>query len=403
MPTFGRYELLDKIGEGAMGVVHRARDKTLGRVVALKMLSSELDADEELHRRFKREVEAIGRLSHPNIVTVYDMGEQEGHLFMAMELLEGQDLRTIIESERQLSLADRLRIMIEISRGLGYAHSRGVIHRDIKPANLLITTRGEVKVLDFGLARVGAGGSITRRGVILGTPDYMSPEQASGREIDERSDMFSTGSVFYELLTLEKPFYGKTLHSVLYQILSHKETPMLTQNPDLPARLAVIVHSMLEKTPERRPASMEAVARSLEEVQGSLRGSGSRPGFARRRGAGPAALSDDARNRVREHQRRGRVHFDAGDFKQAVNEMRQALALDPTCEEAAELLWRSQQKVRQEADQAPNLPERVAALLGRAGVEPPTDDAHIALTELALIAPENPDVVALLRRRNRSI
>jgi len=400
MPSFGRYELLDKIGEGAMGIVHRARDRTIGRVVALKMLAAELDADEEIHRRFRREVEAIGRLSHPNIVTVYDMGQSEGHLYMAMELLEGNDLRSLIEQPGDLSLLERLRVMIEITRGLGYAHSKGVIHRDVKPANILVTTTGQVKILDFGLARLGTSGSITRRGVILGTPDYMSPEQATGRTVDQRSDIFSLGSVFYEFLTLEKPFGGRTLHSVLYQILSRQETPMLTLNPDLPARLAVIVHRMLAKSPDGRPDSMEAVTRALEDMESGLRRSGTRPGFARRR-AGTPTLSEEVRNRIRERIDRARAHYDAARFREALSDVREALQLDPTSEEAAELLWRTQQKVRQEAGSGPTLDKRVASLLIRAGVEPPGDDAQLALTELALIAPDNTDVIALLRKRNR--
>ncbi len=402
MPSFGRYELLDKIGEGAMGVVHRARDRTIGRVVALKMLAAELDADEEIHRRFRREVEAIGRLSHPNIVTVYDMGQSEGHLYMAMELLEGKDLRTLIEQPGELDLEGRLRVMIEISRGLGYAHSRGVIHRDVKPANILVTTSGLVKILDFGLARLGTARSITRRGVILGTPDYMSPEQASGRTVDPRSDIFSLGSVFYEFLTLEKPFAGRTLHSVLYQILSRKETPMLTLNPDLPARLAMIVHKMLDKTPEARPESMEIVTQALEEVEAGLRRSGNRPGFARRRPGSPA-LSEEVRNRIRERIERARTHFEAKEFRAALAEVREALKLDPTSEDAAELLWRSQQKVREEAGTGPTLEQRVTTLLARAAADPPTDDSYLALTELALIAPEHPEVLSLLRQRNRHL
>jgi eukaryotic-like serine/threonine-protein kinase len=353
MPNVGRYEILDKLGEGAMGVVSRARDRTIGRVVALKMLSADLHGEAELHARFRREVEAIGRLSHPNIVTVYDMGESDGHLYMAMELLEGKDLRTLIEDPADIPLPERLRILIEISLGLGYAHSKGVVHRDIKPANIVVTTAGQVKILDFGLARLGSAGTITRRGVILGTPDYMSPEQATGKQVDPRSDVFSAGSVFYEFLTLEKPFKGKTLHSVLYQILSHEPTPMLTLNPDLPARLAAVVHRMLNKQADRRPDSMDRVAADLESVAALLRRCGTRPGFVRsRRAAAAVSLSSEARARVAEHVKKGRAHYEAGDLQQALTEMRHALKLDPSSEDAAEVLWRSQQRLRQESDSA---------------------------------------------------
>src|SRR6185295_5875953 len=148
MASFGRYDVLDKLGEGAMGVVWRARDKNLSRVVALKMLSTELGDEDELHQRFHREAEAIGRLSHPNIVSVYDLGESEGRVYMAMELLEGEDLRTLIETQTGIALAERVRILLDICAGVGYAHSRGVIHRDIKPANIMVTADGRVKLLD---------------------------------------------------------------------------------------------------------------------------------------------------------------------------------------------------------------------------------------------------------------
>ena len=146
MTSFGRYEILEKLGEGAMGVVYRARDSAIGRIVALKMLSAELGAEEELHQRFQREAEAIGRLNHPNVVTVYDLGHAEGQLYMAMELLEGDDLRSLIETRADIPLADRVRILIQICIGLGYAHSRGVIHRDVKPANIHVSAGGKDNV-----------------------------------------------------------------------------------------------------------------------------------------------------------------------------------------------------------------------------------------------------------------
>src|SRR5262249_47844242 len=249
MAHFGRYEILGKPGGGAMGVGYRARGTGLARVVALKMLSADLRADEELHQRFQREAEAIGRLSHPNIVSVFDLGETDGHFYMAMELLEGDDLRALLEHDVDIPLPERVRILAQMCDGLAYAHSRGVVHRDVKPANIVVTAGGKVKILDFGLARVATLETITRRGIILGTPDYMSPEQAKGEPLDNRTDMFSAGAVSYEFLTRAKPFRGKTLHSVLYQIISEEPDPLLTVNPELPARLALVVHRMLRKEP----------------------------------------------------------------------------------------------------------------------------------------------------------
>jgi serine/threonine-protein kinase len=400
MPQFGRYEILDKLGEGAMGVVYRARDSALGRVVAVKMLSQELGAEEELHQRFMREAEAIGLLSHPNIVTVYDMGEAAGQLYMAMELLEGEDLRYLIEKRVPIPLADRVRILIQICEGVEYAHSKGVVHRDIKPANILVTASARVKILDFGLARVVTRAAITRRGVILGTPDYMSPEQAMGKAVDRRSDVFSAGSVFYEFLTMEKPFKAKTLHGVLYQIVSEEPDSMPTLVPEVPMRLAAVVHRMLRKDPEKRYATLGDVRNDLLEIHAALRRSRSRSAGGPR----PVAVTtDDVRGRVREHVSRGRADFEAGRLNKAIAEMQDAAALDPENDEALDILWRAGQRLRgAPAERVPPGPEterRVAALLAQAAPGRGEGEAKQALAELALIAPDDPRVADLVRKR----
>jgi serine/threonine-protein kinase len=398
--TFGRYEILDKLGEGAMGVVYRARDLALGRPVALKMLSEEFAAEEELHQRFRREVEAVGQLSHPNIVSVYDMDETDGRLYMAMELLEGDDLRTLIERHVSISLAERVRIFLQICAGLGYAHGRGIVHRDIKPANILVTSSGQVKLLDFGLARLGSRASITRRGVILGTPDYMAPEQAQGRAIDARTDLFSAGAVLYEFLTLQKPFRGKTLHAVLYQIISGEPEPVLSANPEVPARLAAIVHRMLAKDPERRYPSLEDVARELRPIHAALRRS-------RSRSAWPAAarVPEDARGAAREHLAEGRARFESGLFAEAAEALEAALGADPDAEEAAELLWQAGKRLSGGFPRRPDLAaqdRRVAELLAQAGPGAEEEVVRRALLELALIAPDDPRVQERLRTRSAS-
>jgi predicted Ser/Thr protein kinase len=400
MASFGRYEILGKLGEGAMGVVYRARDTAIGRVVALKMLSAELGAEDELHRRFEREAEAIGRLSHPNIVTVYDLGQSNGQLYMAMELLEGDDLRSLIERKVDVPLADRVRILVQICEGLAYAHSRGVVHRDIKPANIVVTADARVKILDFGLARVATRATITRKGMILGTPDYMAPEQAMGKLVDRRSDVFSTGSVFYEFLTGEKPFKGKTLHAVLFQIIQEHPDPVLTLNPELPTRLAAVVHRMLVKDPDKRYQSLDEVGRDLQEMHFSLRRTRSRSVLPQ----APAAGGEEVRARVREHVGRGRAHFDGGRLEQAVEAMTEALVLDPGCEDAAEVVWRALKK-RQAGRPEPApldkaTEERVQALLARAAPDAPMTQARSALAELALIAPDDARLIELLRERS---
>jgi serine/threonine protein kinase len=397
-----RYDIIDKLGEGAMGVVYRAQDRKLGRVVALKMLSSELGGEDELHQRFKREAEAIGRLDHPSIVSVYDMGEQDGRHYMAMELFEGEDLRALIDARAAIHLVDRVRILAEICDGVGYAHGRGVVHRDIKPANILITNKGRVKLLDFGLARLAQGETITRRGIILGTPDYMSPEQAVGKSVDHRTDIFSTGAVFYEFLTLQKPFKGKSLHSVLYQIVSEDPEPVLTVNPEVPARLAALVHEMLRKDADERSASMEAVGRRMRDVYSALARSGARSAVAWN---GTEAPDDQQGRRVRELTGRAQAHLQNGRFAAAGADSREALSLDPGSEEAAEVAWQASRKLRASKGGPPPdaaSVERVALLLSKASPGQSDADARRALAELALIAPDDPRVADALRGRSRT-
>jgi serine/threonine protein kinase len=363
------------------------------------MLSAELGAEEELHQRFQREAEAIGRLNHPNVVTVYDLGHAEGQLYMAMELLEGDDLRSLIDARADVPLADRVRILIQICVGLGYAHSRGVIHRDVKPANIHVSAGGKVKLLDFGLARVAQRETITRRGVILGTPDYMAPEQATGKGVDHRSDIFSAGAVFYEFLTLEKPFKGKTLHAVLYQIIQEDPDPLLTVNPEVPVRLAAVVHGMLRKDPDRRYQSMDDVGRDLSGIHDALRRSRSRSALYQP----SASLTEDARALVRDHVARSRAHMESGRNAEAIREAAEALATDPASEEAAEITWRSSRQMRAPRPSPPpsdpRNEARVKALLARAGAGRPDTEARPALAELALIAPDDTRVVDLLRSR----
>jgi serine/threonine-protein kinase len=401
MASFGRYEIEEKLGEGAMGVVYRARDLTLGRVVALKLLSAE-GAEDELHKRFHREAEAVGRLDHPNIVKIYDLAESDGRLYMAMELLEGHDLRALIEDRAEIPLVERVRILEEICRGLGYAHGKGVVHRDIKPANILVNAAGRVKVLDFGLARVATRATITRRGVILGTPDYMCPEQAMGKTVNPRSDIFSAGAVFYEFLTLQKPFIGKTLHSVLYQILSEKETPVLTLNPEIPARLAELVSRMLQKKPEHRYQTMEDVAADLRAIRLALYRSRGRSTVTIPRPTPSAAAAEETRVKTRQHLARARAHYKSGRFRQAIASIDEALVLDTDLPEAGEMLWRAARKLQRDESQAqldPSTAARVAALLEQAAPGAAEPGADQAVAELALIAPDDPRVRALVRQR----
>ena len=201
----GRYQVIERIGRGAMGVVYRARDEAMGRDVALKVLTADLEDDPDIRTRFHREAEAAASLSHPNIITIFDVGEDGDRFFIVMELLRGATLKDFLKQSDAAPLARKLDLMIQLCAGLGAAHNASIYHRDIKPGNIFVRADGILKILDFGVARL-ASSSMTAAGFIVGTPDYMSPEQARGADIDGRSDIFSLGGVFYFMLTGRKPF-----------------------------------------------------------------------------------------------------------------------------------------------------------------------------------------------------
>ncbi|MEK6652024.1 MAG: serine/threonine-protein kinase [Nitrospirota bacterium] len=253
-PTLGRYEVQKELGRGAMGIVYLGKDPKINRLVAIKTIRfDEVEQSQlaETKKRFFREAEAAGTLSHPNIVTIYDAGEDYDVAYVAMELLEGKDLSDLSSKENKLPLKEVLRIISSIADGLDYAHSKGVVHRDIKPANIMLIKSGDVKITDFGIARVMATSS-TQTGLVLGTPSYMSPEQVLGKKVDGRSDLFSLGVVSFELLTGEKPFKGDSIATLMFNIAN---TPPLTLEefyPDIPGCCVSIVGKMLVKDAETR-------------------------------------------------------------------------------------------------------------------------------------------------------
>ena len=255
MERLGRYELLEELGRGAMGVVYKARDPQIDRLVAVKVLAPApgLDAGEaQQHReRFQREARAAGRLAHPNIVTIHDVGEDQGRAFLVMEFVEGQTLDRILRTRRLLPLEEVLTIGEQIASGLEYAHRHGIIHRDVKPANILLTREGVVKVTDFGIARI-TGSETTQSGQTLGTPSYMSPEQVTGQNLDGRSDIFSLGTVLYEVLSGEKAFPGETLSTIIYRIVHEDPIPLRRLNPAFPAALETCLQKALTKDPSAR-------------------------------------------------------------------------------------------------------------------------------------------------------
>jgi len=253
-PTLGRYEIQKELGHGAMGTVFLGKDPRINRLVAVKtMRFDEIDPEQldEIKKRFFREAEAAGTLSHPNIVTIYDAGEDYDVAYVAMELLEGKDLSEVSSSGGKLPLKEVLRVIAAVADGLDYAHSRGIVHRDIKPSNIMLLKGGEVKITDFGIARVIAT-SKTQTGVILGTPSYMSPEQVLGKKVDGRSDLFSLGVVFFELLTGVKPFQGDSIATLMFNIANTPHVSPKELLPDVPDCCVDITNKLLAKDVEKR-------------------------------------------------------------------------------------------------------------------------------------------------------
>ena len=271
----GKYQVLEEIGRGTMGRVYKAHDPVLNRFVAIKTMSASVDAGDEMHKRFHREAQAAALLNHPNIVTVHDFGEEKDLIFMAMELLEGADLRDAIERRLLPSLEEKVRVMEQICSALAFAHSKGVVHRDLKPANVHIQPNGQVKIVDFGLARMSTS-NMTQEGIVLGTPNYMSPEQALGDKVDARSDIFSAGAVFYELLTNHKPFDADSTPGVLFQVV-HKEPPAIRQwSPEVPRILVEVVEKAMVKDKKLRFQTAEQMRAALAAA-GQALGSGRGP------------------------------------------------------------------------------------------------------------------------------
>ncbi|HVG01605.1 MAG TPA: serine/threonine-protein kinase [Nitrospira sp.] len=267
--TLGRYHIVKELGRGAMGVVYLGKDPTIQRFVAIKtMRLDELDNEEQLKEfrdRFFREAESTGRLSHPNIVTVYDAGEQEGLAYIAMEYLEGTLLSGYCQKSTILPAKQSLQIVAAVADALDYAHSQGVVHRDVKPANIMILKQRLVKVMDFGIAKM-ASASKTQTSLILGTPRYMSPEQATGKDVDGRSDVFSLGIVLFELLSGDRPFDAENMAALVMRIAKSPHPPLLKYRRDLPTRVQSILDRALQKEIPNRYRHAGDMAQDLRDV-----------------------------------------------------------------------------------------------------------------------------------------
>ncbi len=266
----GRYEIIGKLGEGAMGVVYKGRDTAIDRIVAIKSVKlqeagSSLNEKDSIDR-FYQEARIAGKLSHPNIATIFDIGEYEGIYFIVMEHIDGVTLEDIIEKRKPVTLKEKIYIIILTSRALHYAHQRGVIHRDIKPANVMLLNDLQIKIMDFGIAKSSSKDSLlkTQPGLILGTPSYMSPEQLSGKEMDRQTDIFSLGVLSYELLTHERPFKADVLPALIKSIVFDNPLPLSELNPKISGDIEKAVSKTLEKNKERRYQTASEYADDLE-------------------------------------------------------------------------------------------------------------------------------------------
>ncbi len=266
----GRYELKYVLGTGGMSSVYCAFDTLLERNVALKVLHDQYGGDEEYVERFRREARSVAQLSHPNIVTVIDRGDEDGKQFIVFEVIEGENLKELVERGGPLPVRRALELGLQVGRALAFAHGQGLIHRDVKPQNVLLNDEGRAKVTDFGIARSLDAVGHTETGTVLGTSHYIAPEQARGEQIDAQTDIYSFGVVLYELLTGELPYPGDNFLTVAMKHVNDPSPSVLDRRPDTPLRLASLIESCMAKAPADRPASMDVVVAELEACLAEL-------------------------------------------------------------------------------------------------------------------------------------
>jgi serine/threonine protein kinase len=265
----GRYQLVEELGRGGMGVVYKAEDIKLKRTVALKFLPPELTHIPDVKDRFMREAQAAAALDHPNICTVYEFDEAEEKTFISMAYVEGQSLRKKLESG-PLELDKALRIATQAAQGLQIAHKKGIVHRDIKSANIMVTEDNQAKIMDFGLARMTGGTLLTQEGTAMGTIAYMSPEQARGKEVDHRTDIWSFGVVLYEMLTGELPFKGDHEQAIVYAIRKDKPRPITEVNAEIPQSIEQVVEKALEKDADKRYQQVDELLDDLKSISAGI-------------------------------------------------------------------------------------------------------------------------------------
>ncbi|MGH9579650.1 MAG: protein kinase domain-containing protein, partial [Terriglobales bacterium] len=324
LTKIGKYDVIEVLGKGGMGVVYKAQDPRIGRMVAIKMMTGGFAENPDLLKRFYREAQSTGMLQHPNIVIVYDLGDQEGNPFLVMEFLEGEGLDKLISSRREIAMVQKLDYIIQACNGLNYAHQRGIVHRDIKPANLMVLNDGNVKIVDFGIARIGDT-SLTRTGQVVGTITYMSPEQINAQVVDGRTDIFSCGVMLYELLTHSLPFDGKDTASTLLKIIHEPPPPRKNVLSIYPPELEEVLHRALAKDREERYATAEDFAFDLTRIQESLK-----------------------KQMVSEYVAKARESIEKSEFSRAKELLQQVLRVDTQHSAAKELMHEVQQRLQKQ-------------------------------------------------------
>ena len=372
----GKYEILGELGRGAMGTVYKARDPVLDREVAIKTMSEELLADQEMRERFFREAKSAAQLQHPNIVTIYELGKAgigDGveRPFIAMELLDGHDLGEIVDHQRLTRLEDKIGLVVQMCRGLDFAHKRGVIHRDIKPGNVQVLQDGTAKILDFGIAWRKDSTMKTKTGLVMGTPTYMAPEQIKGEPVDHRADMWAVGTILYELLSGHRPFESETVPSLIYRIV-HAPPPTLDARAlGLPDGIVEVVNRALTKEPDGRYRDLGEMAAALQQAMGAP--------------ASEGTLSEDARQSTYERNLGlARSLLRQGQPARALEAARRAQALEPSRVEVTEIVSQIERQLREQADeptvaQSPPGSRRVPTD-AKVNAEKWIDEARLALT-----------------------
>jgi eukaryotic-like serine/threonine-protein kinase len=370
-PTkIGKYNVIDVISRGGMGVVYKATDPFLDRIVAIKMMTGAYSDNPELLKRFFREAQSTGSLQHPNIVTVFELGDHEGNPYLVMEFLEGESLDAIITSRRELTLVEKINLIVEVCHGLNHAHHRGIVHRDIKPANIMVSKDGVVKIVDFGIAHMAAK-SVTKTGQIMGSVSYMAPEQVNGKPVDARTDIFSTGVVLYQLLTYSHPFDGESTAATLLKIIHDAPPPLKNVLTEYPPELEMIIAKALAKDREERYHSAEDFALDLGQLQGQLK-----------------------QELVARHLRQVSRLLEEADLYKAKDHLLQALKIDRQNTEANLLLREVQQLIQKQ-----QIKEQVQQLRLQAEAAFKQQQFETALGHLERALALDPDQVELQRVR----